>query len=75
MRAILMGQDAVYILTDFNYAIATSIYIFQKTYVCKISLLRLCHPLASSANALVLNVQLNWTTLFAPYEFSPLNIS
>ena len=40
MRAILMGQDAVYILTDFNYAIATSIYIFQKTYVCKISLLR-----------------------------------
>ena len=40
MRAILMGQDAVYILTDFNYAIPTSIYNFQKTYVCKISLLR-----------------------------------
>ena len=36
-----------------------------------IPLLRSCQPkLASSANTLVLIVQLNWTTLFAPYEFS-----
>ena len=64
------------ILTDFNYATLASLYIFQITVVCKIPLLRWCHPkLASSANNLVLIVQLNWTTLFAPYEFSHLNIS
>ena len=28
------------ILTDFNYATLTSLYIFQKTVVCKIPLLR-----------------------------------
>ena len=67
---------ALCILTDFNYATLTSLNIFQKTAVCKISFLREYHPeLASSANALDLNVQLNWTTLFVPYEFSHLNIS
>ena len=66
----------LYILTDFNYATLTYPYIFQKTVECKLSLLRKCHHvLASSANTLVLIVQLNWTTLFAPYEFSNLNIS
>ena len=59
-----------YILTDFNYATLTSPYICQKTVECKLPLLRKCHrELASSANTLVLNVQLNWTRLFAPYEF------
>ena len=63
------------ILTDFNYATLTSSYIFQKTVECKLPLLRLYHhELASSANTLVLIVQLNWTTLLAPYEFSHLNI-
>ena len=66
----------VHILTDFNYATLTSPYISQKTVKCKLPLLRQCHhELASSANTLVLIAQLNWTTLFAPYEFSHLNIS
>ena len=29
-----------YILTDFNYATLTSPYIFQKTFKCKLPLLR-----------------------------------
>ena len=63
-------------LTDFKNATPTSLYIFQNTVVCKIPLLRGCQPkLTSSANTLVLIVQLNWKTLFAPYEFSHLNIS
>ena len=66
----------LYILTDFNYATLTSPYIFQRTVECKLPLLRKCHhELASSANTFVLTVQLNWTVLFAPYEFSHLNIS
>ena len=67
---------SIYILTDFKNATLSSIYIFQNTVVCKIPLLRWCQPkLASSANTLILIVQLNWTTLFAPYEISHLNIS
>ena len=66
----------VYILTDFKNATLTPLYIFQDTVVCKTPLLRWCQPkLASSENTLVLIVQLNWTTLFAPYEFRNLNIS
>ena len=64
------------ILTDFKNATLTSLYIFQNTVVCKIALLRRCQPkLSSSTNALVLIVQLNWTTLFAPYEFIHLSMS
>ena len=66
----------VAILTDFNYATLTSPYIFQKTVEYKLPLRRQYHhELASSANTLVLNAQLNWTTLFVSYEFSHLNIS
>ena len=63
-------DDSLYILTDFNYATLNSPYIFRKTVECKLPLLRYCHhELASSANTLVLIVQLRWTTLFALYEF------
>ena len=72
----LIGQVTIKtILTDFNYATLTSPYIFQKTVECKLPLFRCCHhELASSANTLVLIVKLNWTTLFASYEFSHFNI-
>ena len=52
----LMSMAGQHILTDFKNATLISRYIFQNTVVCKIPLL------ASSANTLVLIVQLNWTT-------------
>ena len=53
-----------YVMTDFKYAKLASLYIFQKTVECKFLLLRLCHhELVSSANTLVLIVQLNLVTL------------
>ena len=53
-----------YILTGFNNATLTSLYIFQKTVECKPPLLRLCHhELASSAKTLILTVHPNLRTL------------
>ena len=52
----------VYILKDFKYA--TFLNIFQQTVDCKLPLLRLCHhELVSSANTLVLIVQINLKAL------------
>ena len=52
------------VLTEFNYATLTTLYIFQKTVECKLLSLRLCHyELTSSAKALVLTVQSNLMTL------------
>ena len=54
----------------------TSLYIFQKTVVCKIPLLRLCHyKLASSAKTLLLTVQPNLMTLLLRINLGHWNIS
>ena len=64
------------ILTEFNFATVTTLYIFQKIIDCKLHLLWwLHHELVSSANTLVLIVQLNLMTLLLRINFGHWNIS